>query len=113
MNVKNTLRRLRRRIISLREEIDNLRQQLDDRDEEMRNDERRTSEQIWAVEQDAKRERNRLQHIADDERSAAQSRKWEYERVARELESAVDWKRITGRDPFGDIERCTQKLRRM
>ena len=113
MNVKNTLRRLRRSIFSLREEIDNLRQQLDDQDEEMRNNERYASEKIWAVEQDAKREQNRLQHIADDERSAAQSRKWEYERVARDLERAVDWKNVTGRDPFRDIERCTQKLRRI
>ena len=112
MNVKNTLRRLRRRIISLREEIDNLRQQLDDRDEEIRNEERRASEEIWATKKEADREYRRLQNDARHEREAAESREWERQRIVKDLERAVDWKNVTGRDPFGDIERCTQRLRR-
>ena len=113
MNAKNTLRRLRRCIFSLREEIDNLRQQLNERDEEMQNDERRASEEIWAISQAANREHRRLQDDARREREEALRRQYERDRITRDLERAVDWKRITGIDSFGDIERCTQKLRRM
>ena len=113
MNVKNTLRRLHRRIFSLREEIDNLQQQLNERDEEMQNDERRASEKIWAISQAANREHRRLQEDARREREEALRRQYERDRLTRDLERAVDWKRLTGIDSFGDIERCMQKLRRM
>jgi len=113
MSANKALRRLHKRIISLREEIINLQCLLNDSDEARQADERQASERIWAVRREAEQKQRRLQHIADDERSAAQSRKGEYDRVARDLERAVSWKQVTGRDPFGDIERCTQKLRRM
>ena len=113
MNVKNTLRRFHRRIFSLRAEIDNLRQQLNERDEEMQNEERRASEKIWAISQEANREHRRLQDDARGEREEALRRQYERDRLTRDLERAVDWKRITGRDPFGDIERCTRQLRRL
>ena len=113
MSANKALRRLHGRIMSLKEEVDNLQCLLNDSDKARQVDERQASEHIWAVKQEAEREQRRLQHIADDERSAAKSRQWEYDRISRDLEQAVDWKRITGRDPFGDIERCTAKLRRL
>ena len=113
MNAKNTLRRLRRRIFSLRAELDNLQQQLNERDEEMQNDERRASEKIWAISQEANREHRRLQDDARGEREEALRRQYERDIITRDLERAVDWKRLTGIDSFGDIERCMQKLRRM
>ena len=113
MSANKAIRRLHRRIVSLREEIDNLQALLNDADEVRQFDERLASEHIWVVKQEAEREQRRLQHLAEDERSAALSRQYERDRIVRDLERAVDWKRVTGRDPFGDIERCTQKLRRM
>lgn len=113
MSANKALRRLNGRIVSLKEEIDNLQCLLDDSDATRQTDERHASEERWALQRRAEREHDRLRQIADEERSAAQSRKWEQDRVVRDLERAVDWKRITGRDTFGDIERCTARLRRM
>ena len=113
MTSKMTMRLLRRRILSLKEEIDNLQQQLDDRDEEKQYDERRAQEEIWAIKQAVNLEHQGLQNDIRREREEAENRSYERNRIVRDLKSAVDWKKVTGRDPFGDIERCVEKLRRL
>ena len=113
MSANKALRRLHRRILSLREEVDNLQCLLNDSDEARQSDERHASEERWAIQQRAEREHRCLEENARRDREKAQSRAYARDSVVRDLERAVDWKRITGRDPFGDIDRCTQKLRRM
>ena len=101
------------KIEKLEAEIENLRQQLDDKDEEMQNTESYLSEKIWEIKQTANREYKRLQADACQKDEEANNRQYCRERIVQDLERAIDWKRITGRDPFNDIERCTQKLRRL
>ena len=68
--------------------------------------------QAYYIAEESRREIQRIESQARRDREEAESREYDRQRVARELKRAVDWKRITGADHFGDIERLSRKLSR-
>ncbi len=112
MSANKAIRRLNRRIQELKATVLGLQQQIDWNENQNAETEHYANVRLHEVKESARREYIRIEEDARHDREAAETREWERRLIARNLERAVDWQRITGRDPFGDIERCIRRLAR-
>lgn len=105
MSANKALRRLAARIKELKAEICELESQAYDATDFY-------TSQIYSERAESNRRMQRAEEDARRDREEATNRDYERQRVARELDQAVTWARITGGDRFGEIDRLTRKLSR-